>query len=102
MSTAPGLWAGAVTVHVVIAAHSTAPASVVANLNVVALAPVAKPVPLTMTVVPPAAGPAIGVTLVIVGGPKRKRSPAVTALVPFGVVTVTLAVSAAEGGEIAV
>src|SRR5258708_3293465 len=101
-STVPALCAGAVTVQVVIAAHSTAVASVVANLNVVALAPVAKPVPLTVTDVPPTAGPLAGVMLVIVGGPKRKRSPTVNALVPFGVVTVTLAVSAADGGEIAV
>src|SRR5206468_9322272 len=67
--------------------------------NFTAVAP-AKPVPLIVTEVPPAAGPTLGSTLVTVG-PYVKRSASLIGLVPLGLVTVTSTVPV-PAGEVAV
>jgi hypothetical protein len=67
-----------------------------------ALAPV-NPVPVTVTLVPPAAGPAFGETLATVGAfTKLNWSDAPVGLVPAPVVTVTSTVPAACAGDDAV
>ena len=64
------------------------------------VAPVTNPVPVTVTVVPPANGPAAGATLVIVGtGSYVNSSAGEVALVPPGVVTVTSTVPAVPAGK---
>ena len=66
------------------------------------VAPV-KPVPVMITLVPPAAGPVFGLTLVTVGGPSKVNwSAADGAEVPPGVVTVTSTVPAPSPGVVAV
>ena len=55
-----------------------------------------KPVPVNVTVVPPAIGPASGTIAVNVGTPKYVN--VCGALVPFGVVTVTSTAPSAWGG----
>ncbi len=68
MSTVPAGWAGEVVAQVV----SLVQDSVVAGLpgpKVRAVAP-ARPVPWTVTAVPPAVGPLLGLTEVTVGGAK--------------------------------
>src|SRR5208283_4001145 len=70
--------------------------------NLTDVAPV-KPVPVTVTVVPPVRGPAPGVMPVTVGMAKYVNlSAAEIALVPPGVVTVTSTVPAEPAGETAV
>src|SRR5208337_5497894 len=70
--------------------------------NLTDVAPV-NPVPVTVTVVPPANGPAAGVTPVTVGtGSYVNSSAGEVALVPPGVVTVTSTVPAEPAGETAV
>jgi hypothetical protein len=64
--------AGATAVHVVIALQSTLVASLEPKRKIVAVVPRPNPVPVTVTLVPPAAGPLLGLTLVIVGGPNLK------------------------------
>src|SRR6185437_3000819 len=98
----PALCGGAATVQSESVVHSSPPEAVEPNLNLVAIEPSAKPLPLTVTLVPPLAGPELGLTPVIVGGPARKRSLSVTALVPFGVVTVTSTLPAGRAGELTV
>ena len=67
-----------------------------------AVAPM-KSVPVIVTLVPPAAGPDDGLTPVTVGGGTNVNlSPALVALVPAGVVTVTSCAPALPGGAIAV
>src|SRR2546423_15030486 len=68
-------------------------------MKVVAL-PSAKPVPATVTLVPPDAGPELGATLSTLGM-YSKRSLVVSALVPLTLVTGTSTVPAAAGGEAA-
>jgi len=80
----------------------TVVASVVPNLKSVASVPRPNPVPVTVTVVPPAIDPELGVSLVTVGGPNLKWSSDEIALVPIGVVTVTSTVFATSGGDTAV
>ena len=65
MSTEPVAPAGEVATHVVAVEHATAVAVVPPNLAVVD--PVTNPVPVTVTKVPPASGPATGVMAVTVG-----------------------------------
>src|SRR5207302_10436242 len=67
--------------------------------NLTAVAP-AKPVPVIVTEVPPAAGPTLGSTLVTVG-PYGTRSASLFALVAAGAVTVTSTVPV-PAGEVAV
>ena len=57
-----------------------------------------------VTVVPPAVGPAVGLTLVTVGAARRRCTcrPAPVALVPPAVVTVTSTVPVAPAGAVAV
>ena len=70
--------------------------------NVTAVAPV-NPVPVIVTVVPPATGPDTGVIPVTVGmGSYVNWSAGEVALVPPGVVTVTSTVPAVPAGETAV
>jgi hypothetical protein len=68
-STVSTACAGLTTVHVVIDAQLTDVPEAVPNLNVVRLVPGAKPVPVTVMLVPPALEPEVGLRLVIVGGP---------------------------------
>src|SRR5208283_830056 len=70
--------------------------------NITAVAPV-NPVPVIVTVVPPATGPAAGVIPVTTGtGSYVNSSAGEVALVPPGVVTVTSTVPAEPAGETAV
>jgi hypothetical protein len=85
----------------VLDAQLTLVASVVPNLKAVAPLVTEKPVPFTVTVVPPAAGPPFGVTLVTVGV-NLKRSADDAALVPFAVVTVRSTVAGVSLGDTAV
>jgi hypothetical protein len=104
--TLPASCAGASTLHVVSVFGSagfqelqlTDVAAVVPNATVVA--PLTKPVPVTVTLVPPDVGPSLGNTLDTVGK-NLKRSADEIALVPSGVVTRTFTVPAASAGEIA-
>ena len=67
-----------------------------------ALAPV-KPVPVTVTRVPPEGRPATGLTEVTAGAASKVKSSAEeVALVPTGVVTVTSIVPAGSAGEVTV
>ena len=66
------------------------------------VAPV-KPVPVTVTGVPPPIGPAFGITVVTVAaGVKVKASCALTSDVPPGVLTVMSTVPAVSAGAMAV
>ena len=58
---------GESAVHTLVEVHLTDVARPAANLNVVA-APSANPLPVIVTLVPPAMGPVLGLTLVTVGG----------------------------------
>jgi hypothetical protein len=78
-------------------AELTAKLAALVAPNLTALAPV-KPLPLTVTVVPPASGPAFGPTPPTVGGGRYvNRSAEVGALVPPAVVTVTSTVPVPAG-----
>ena len=70
------------------------------NLKTVAV-PSAKPVPVTVTLVPPDTEPEAGLSLVTVGV-NAKWSSRPVALVPFGVVTVMSTTPADSDGETAV
>ena len=100
-STVPTACAGETTVHVVADVQLTDVAFVNPNRMIVAVSPRANPVPLTVTLVPPALDPVLGLRPVIVGA-KLKRSAVETPLVPAGVVTVTSTLPAVSAGEIAV
>ena len=65
--TVPGSCLGDAAVHWVEEVQLTALDAVAPNLTLVAVAPSAKPLPLTVTVVPPAPGPLVGLTLVTKG-----------------------------------
>lgn len=89
--------------QVVIALQLTVAAGVEENFKLVALVPSAKPVPVTVTLVPPAREPVSGASSVTVGGPNLKWSGEEMALVPAAVVTVTSATApAVDAGETAV
>jgi hypothetical protein len=88
-------------VHSVLEEQLTDVALVVPKLNFVPVVPGANPAPVTVTLVPPATGPAFGVTLVTVGA-NLYRSPDVGALVPNSVVTLTWTDAAASAGVTAV
>ena len=66
-SIVPALCGGATAVQLTCDEHSTPLARVPPNLNFVLPAPSAKPLPVTATPVPPAAGPEAGVSPAIVG-----------------------------------
>src|SRR5882757_4022835 len=88
-STTTGLaCGGATTVQTVVEVHSTPVAAIPANLIVVA-EPSAKPLPVIVTLVPPAIGPLLGLTPVTVGAWYLNRSALEMGLVPPGTVTVT-------------
>jgi hypothetical protein len=101
-STVPRLCAGVTTVHMVVEVQLTVVATFEPNLKAVASVPRPNPVPVTVTLVPPALDPVVGVTLVTVGGPNRKWSCDEIALVPRGVVTVTSTAPAVAAGDTAV
>lgn len=65
--TVPGAWPGAVTRSSVVLTKWTVPGVTVVAPKATVVAPVTKPVPVRVTVVPPVVGPADGVTLVMVG-----------------------------------
>lgn len=92
---------GVSAVHSVLDEQLTLVASAVPNLNFVAPAPVANPLPVIFTDVPPVAGPLVGLTLVTVGV-NLKWSLVVVALVPALVVTVTSTTPAVSAGAFAV
>ena len=71
------------------------------NLKTVAVVPGTNPLPVTVTVVPPAVEPVFGLRPVTVGV-TLKRSFDEMGLVPAGVVTLTSTVPAASVGETAV
>src|SRR6478672_12174789 len=79
--TVPATPAGVIIVQVVELEQLTDFAAVFPNLKTVALATVLKPVPVTVTLVPPAAGPVFGLTDSIVAA-YLKRSLVVIALAP--------------------
>jgi hypothetical protein len=66
-STVPTACAGETTVHFVVELQLTDLAFVVPNLKIVAVLPRANPVPLTVTLVPPALDPVLGLRRVTVG-----------------------------------
>src|SRR5207302_9174507 len=68
--------------------------------NSMTVAPAMNPVPVTTTLVPPAVGPPVGLTPVIVGA-NLKMSAVDSSLVPPAVLTVTSACPAASVGETA-
>ena len=98
-STVPAGPAGAVAVRVV------GPVSVMEAARVVpksTVAPGPKPVPVTVTMVPPASGPSSGETVATTGAAvKVNRSDGEVELVPPAVVTVTSTAPVPEG-EVAV
>ena len=67
--TVPAPWAGEITLISVALTKVTVPFGIVVPPNVTAVAPETKPLPVRVTTVPPAVGPASGVTLVMDGGP---------------------------------
>ena len=98
-STAPAACAGAVAVNCVADTNVTAGDAVLPKLTI---APGTKPVPLTVTMFPPAVEPAFGTTLLTVGGPYAYKAPFTAALVPPAVVTVTPTTPAGCAGAVAV
>ena len=99
-STVPAVPAGETAVIWVAEVTVKLDAETVPNFTTVA--PV-NPVPVTVTVVPPATGPDAGVIPVTVGtGSYVNWSAGEVALVPPGVVTVTSTVPAVPAGETAV
>ena len=66
-SIVPALCAGETALQLVCEEHSTPLARTPPNLNLVAPAPSAKPLPVIVTLVPPAAGPEVGLSWAIVG-----------------------------------
>jgi hypothetical protein len=67
-STVPAdLRAGLTTVQLVVEVQSTDEDGNVPNLNVVPVVPRANPLPVTVTLVPPALGPVLGLSVVTVG-----------------------------------
>ena len=99
-STVPADSAGESAVHDVLDEQLTPVAAVEPKLTV---SPNWKPVPVMVTVVPPAVGPAVGLMAVTVGGVTYVNwSAEDTALVPAGVVTVMSTKPAEPAGETAV
>ena len=94
-STVPGACAGETAIRVVAEVTVTLLALEVPKSTV---APVTNPVPVIVTEVPPATGPAVGTMLVTVGtGSYVNWSPDEVELVPPGVVTVTSTVPVPAG-----
>jgi hypothetical protein len=100
-TTAALLVAEVLITQLVVELQSTAAAGALPNSNTVA-APGAKPLPVTVTLVPPAIGPAFGLTAVIVGDSNLKWSLVEMALVPLGVVTLMSTVPLLAAGDSAV
>ena len=67
--TDPVVWAGELTFILLVLTKVTEPAEMTVPPNVTVVAPETKPLPVRVTVVPPPVGPALGVSLVMVGGP---------------------------------
>src|SRR5581483_4488647 len=98
--TAPAAWAGVVAVIVVALRTVTLVAAVPPTLTV---APVAKPVPVIVSAVPPVVEPVAGDTWVIVGaGATWVNAVVAVALWPSRLVTVTFTAPAAWAGVVAV
>src|SRR4029077_9509168 len=92
---------GDVTVHSVVEAQLTLRPLSEPNLNLVADSPRTKPLPVTVTLVPPTLKPVLGATEVIVGV-YLNLSAVTAALVPPAVVTVRSTVPTASAGDAAV
>jgi len=98
--TAPAAWAGVVTVIVVSLFTVIAPVAFAVLPKDTLVAPV-KPVPVIITLVPPAIGPVEGVMLVKVGcGTIYVYAPVPPVAVPFGVVITTFTAPAAWEGVV--
>ena len=100
-STVPAIPEGAISVQLVVLTQLTALALRVANLKDVPVVPTLKPLPVTVTLVPPAVEPLLGSRAVIVGM-YLKWSLLVSELPPAVFVTVTSTVPALAGGAITV
>ena len=96
--TAPAVPAGVVAVIDVALTTVTFVADALPNVTV---APVANPVPVIVTAVPPAGGPVLGETLVTVGGVTYVKPPGKVPTCPF-TVTVTVTAPASPDGIVAV
>ncbi len=97
--TVPAVCAGEVTLIWLVLTKVTVPAPIVVPPNVTEVAPEMKPLPVRVTVVPPAVGPAGGETLVMVGAETYvKCSP--DPEVPPVVVALTVTVAAPWDGEV--
>jgi hypothetical protein len=66
-STVAAAWGGAIAVQLVLDVQLTAFDLTEPNLKIVAVAPRAKPVPVTVTLVPPACEPELGLTEAMLG-----------------------------------
>src|SRR5207248_1128230 len=97
-STVPTACFGATAVQVVCVLQLIDFASEVPKWKRVAPAPVAKPVPVRVTFVPPPSGPEVGLTPATVGT-NLNLSAADTVLVPPRVVTVTSTIAGDSAGE---
>src|SRR6201994_2991041 len=103
MSSTPGFFAAGVSsVQLDVELHSTAVAGALPNSKRVVPAPIAKPLPVTVTLAPPAAGPFAGLTPATTGASYLNRSWVEGELEPLGVVTLTSTVPEVPGGEVAV
>jgi hypothetical protein len=89
---APAACAGVVAVIVVAFTTVTPVAAVPPNVTV---APLTKPVPLIVTLVPPAVGPLVGAIPLTVGGPTYKKQFVQLPDCVSGLVTVTVTAPAA-------
>jgi len=97
--TAPTLPAGVVAVIVVLFTTTTLLAAAPPNVSV---APLAKFVPVIVTVVPPVVAPLLGLTLVTVGGARYVKPLASVPLRPLLFVTATVTAPALPAGVVAV
>jgi hypothetical protein len=97
--TAPTLPAGVVAVIVVLLTTTTLLAAAPPNVSV---APLAKFVPVIVTVVPPVVAPLLGLTLVTVGGARYVKPLTSVPLRPLLFVTATVTAPALPAGVVAV
>jgi len=100
-STVAAAWAGETTTQLLLELQLTLLAFTVPNLNAVPAVPSANPLPVTVTLRPPATEPEVGLSFVTTGV-NSKRSLELTTLVPPGVVTVMSALPAGSAGDTAV
>ena len=97
--TAPALCAGVVSVIEVALATITLVAATPPNVTV---APVVKSVPVSVTAVPPAVGPEVGLTVVTAGGATNVKPFGRLAIWPSRLVTTTVTAPALCAGVVSV